>query len=166
MEFTKLLKQSPVVLVDIIFEFIGNGKTRYCDECKEITDVAEWVYEEDYDTEHCPNCYFKCDNTMCEEVFNISDVHQVFDDGENINFCEDCLETETFFCDLHKEHILYVNQEQRTCVDCDRSYCDTCFYDEDITYCESCSEYSCCRKFIRIRSLGRDEFCERCVEPC
>ena len=162
MEFTKLLKQSPKVLVDMIFEYIANDETRYCSECEKITDLTDWIYDEDYDTEHCPNCYFKCDN--CDEIHNMSDINPIFNDGENMNLCDDCLDSETFFCDLHKEHILYINQIKRTCEDCDRTYCDTCYYDEDITYCESCSEFSCCRKFIRIRKYGRDEFCDKCVE--
>ena len=163
-EFIELMRKTPVVLNDIIIAYIGNDETQYCYECEKIENIEDWVMEEDEDDIWCPHCYFKCDNGDCEEIHNMTDVNQVFNDGKNINLCDDCIESECFFCDLHKEHILYINQEERTCVDCDRTYCDTCFYDEDITFCESCSEYSCCRKFIRIRKYGRDEFCDKCVE--
>lgn len=164
MTFTELMNKTPIVLNDIIIGYLGNNETRYCDECEEITDMQDWIYCDEVDDIWCPNCYFKCENLHCEEVHNMVNVCQVFDDGVNINLCDDCLNSETFFCDLHKEHIFLRNQEERNCVDCDKSYCDVCFYDEDITYCQSCNEYSCCRKFIRIRKYGNDEFCNKCVE--
>ncbi len=177
-DFTKLLKDSPTVLVDIIFGYIANDKTRYCDECKEITNLEDWLDDEEttihktkhisisktIDVERCPNCYTKCDNDSCEEIFDNGNIYQIFVDGENVNLCRECMDTETFYCDLHREHKLLTREEERICVDCDKSYCDVCYYDEDITYCESCNDYSCCRKFIRIKKYGRDEFCDKCVE--
>lgn len=178
----KYMKQNPIVLNDIISEFVGFETTRYCNLCKEITNLDDWLVKCHRhvisgmiikETLHCPTCYSVCCNSRCDDKIQLNDdLREVicckYEEGRPL--CINCFtdEANMFYCDSCNESYCAVddccNEYYRECADCDNKYCEECSCYDHIYYCNDCGESSCCRRFAKIEIIEDIELiCENCI---
>lgn len=170
----KLLKQ-PVVIVDLLKEFVGDGETRHCPVCKEITPLEDWLVKEwigldEADIDYCPLCYTVCEGEDCDAIThtNVNVVECMEFAAQEKTLCEVCYEINAFHCDgcdsdgeeTKKCNCDYCTNQQ--CDECGDIHCDDCLNDGSMYWCAGCDTFYCCRKFYAIED--GELYCAKCVK--
>jgi len=74
----------------IILDFIGDGITYYCEDCKNISHIKDDCFT-DYTTfYYCPHCNEGCDD--CKKIKHTNEIQTVYCGFKsNKNVCIDCI---------------------------------------------------------------------------
>ena len=183
-EMIQLLKKSNKDQNDIIFSYLGEGITKYCDCCEEITDADSWLIrkhfhtnkEKDYTEYYCPLCYGVCCNNLCKEIVEEETLNLSGCDQDTGVYCEECIDDYRFYCEGCEDYHCKADGGNNCgechcdgyteCDDCESRYCFDCRCEDGIFTCEECGDSSCCRRFIKIESdadLDIRIVCEGCI---
>lgn len=178
--YRKNFNNNPIVLNELIEEFIGFETTRFCKDCEEITSLGDWLVKKIRNEKgiivgedlKCSNCYSVCCNSRCDDTVQHKDTLRNvecncggFEDG--LPLCETCYDDESFYCDGCSEnlHNNCFGDDCVGCSDCSNKFCDNCRCDGNIFTCDvedGCYESSCCRRFLYM-SHHQELTCEHCV---
>lgn len=167
--YKQLFNENPIVINHLIEKYLGEGITKYCDDCEEITEDGDWLVKgHKYNNCFCPECYSVCCNDLCKEITHNDELEE--NDCNGNVYCEDCIDDFTFYCEGCNDNYCKGSMVDDICScdgytecdDCDSRYCYDCKCDDGIFLCEECGDWSCCRKFIMMGD--GDLKCDRCIK--